>query len=368
MRLGALSERAIVLARTRETNLGAIGTTAKSIGRLIRLLLKTLVCSLGFLHLMACTTPSQEVTVYVSVDRHIAEPVLKQFEAETRIKVSAIYDSEANKSIGLANRLLAEVNRPRADVFWNGEQAQMYRLESAGLLAELPAGLREHGNTTTAVKWIPFAARVRVLLVRNLEASSSIGSILHLGDARWRGRVAVANPHFGSSGAHFAGLLAAWGEKGFRSWLRSLRENQVAVLPGNAQVKNAVAAGEFDVGLTDTDDALEAVQAGDHVALVIPDQEDGGLGAYIVPNTVAVIVGAPHPTQAFQLLSYLISAKVEGQLAKGRGAQLPVHNPGLQGPSLLPSMSKIKKMAVDAQAAGNLFERMLQIVDEEWSH
>ena len=47
-----------------------------------------------------------------------------------------------------------------------------------------------------------------------------------------------------------------------------VKENEVAVCAGNADVRNRVAAGELAFGLTDTDDAHEAVVAGKPV---LPD-------------------------------------------------------------------------------------------------
>lgn len=41
------------------------------------------------------------VTVYVSEDQVFSEPILRDFEAETGIKVNAVYDTEEAKSTGL---------------------------------------------------------------------------------------------------------------------------------------------------------------------------------------------------------------------------------------------------------------------------
>lgn len=64
-------------------------------------------------------TPQQEVVVYTSLDKVFSQPILEAFEKETGITVKAVYDSEAAKTTGMVNRLIAEKNSPRADVFWN---------------------------------------------------------------------------------------------------------------------------------------------------------------------------------------------------------------------------------------------------------
>ena len=54
----------------------------------------------------------QEVVVYTSMDMVYSQPVFDAFEKETGIKVLAVYDSEATKTIGLVNRLIAEKDNP----------------------------------------------------------------------------------------------------------------------------------------------------------------------------------------------------------------------------------------------------------------
>jgi iron(III) transport system substrate-binding protein len=80
-----------------------------------------LVIPLELAVLASCSRGSQEVIVYVAHDRALSEPILRAFQADTGIQVRAVYDVEANKTVGLTNRLIAEAQSPRADVFWNNE-------------------------------------------------------------------------------------------------------------------------------------------------------------------------------------------------------------------------------------------------------
>ncbi len=67
-------------------------------------------------------------------------------------------------------------------------------------------------------------------------------------------------------------------------------------------------------GLVDTDDAAVALKRGDPVAIVFPDQEQGGLGALSIPNTVALVKGSPHPAEGKRLVDFLLSESVEQRL------------------------------------------------------
>lgn len=215
--------------------------------------------------------------------------------------------------------------------------------------------------------WFGFAGRGRVLVInaKQVAAAEQPQSLGDLSDPRWKGKAAIANPHFGTTGTHFAALYAQWGEARFRAWLRALRANEVAVLPGNAQVRDKVASGEYAFGLTDTDDVNGALLDGKPVRLVIPDQSRNGLGVFVIPNTVAQVNGAPHSVQAEQLLAYLLSPEVETQLAAGRGAQLPLRSK-VSGPALFPPMEQLRLMQVDYTQIASAFEPMLQVFREEW--
>lgn len=80
------------------------------------------------------TGPKKTVVVYTSVDQVYSEPVFRDFENRTGITVLAVYDVEATKTTGLVNRLIAERNRPQADVFWSGEFGQTLLLKNESIL------------------------------------------------------------------------------------------------------------------------------------------------------------------------------------------------------------------------------------------
>jgi hypothetical protein len=56
---------------------------------------------------LAACSQAPTVVVYVSHDQVFSEPILKDFERDTGIKVCAIYDTEESKSTGAMNRLAA---------------------------------------------------------------------------------------------------------------------------------------------------------------------------------------------------------------------------------------------------------------------
>jgi iron(III) transport system substrate-binding protein len=105
-----------------------------------------------------------------------------------------------------------------------------------------------------------------------------------------------------------------------------------------------VVKGEVKLGLTDTDDVNVAVQQGAPIAMVMPDKD--GMGVPMMPNLVSMIAGAPHPTQARQMIDYLLSPDVEAMLAKSEAVQIPLRA-AVPGPPNLPRIDAFKPMTLD---------------------
>jgi len=117
----------------------------------------------------------QEVVIYVSHDQDYSEPILQAFEKESGIKVKAVYDTEASKTVGLTNRLISEKNNTQADVFWNNEVTRTIQLQKEGVLTQYyPQNYEKISAEFKDVDgyWTGFAARARVLVVNKENLAS----------------------------------------------------------------------------------------------------------------------------------------------------------------------------------------------------
>jgi len=260
--------------------------------------------------------PARSVVIYTSVDQIYSEPILKEFEAQTGIKVLAVYDVEATKTTGLVNRLIAEKNRPLADVFWNGEFTQTILLKEEGLLTPYQSASADDIPTRYIDPegyWTGFGGRARVLLVNTdlVPVDEYPKSIFDLPN---HSRVGIAYPMFGTSATHAAALYATFGPDEAKDFYSNLESSGVRVVDGNSVVRDLVASGQFDMGLTDTDDACRAIRKGAPVEIIFLDQSENGMGTLIIPNTVALINDSPNPGEAKVLIDYLLSRQVEESL------------------------------------------------------
>ncbi|MGH7289153.1 MAG: extracellular solute-binding protein [Myxococcota bacterium] len=301
---------------------------------------------------------TQEVVVYVSEDQVFSEPILEDFERETGIRVRAVFDTEEAKSTGVMNRLVAERNNPQADVYWANEPIRAESLRQQGMtspyVSPAAAGIpTEYKNAEG--HWTGFSARARVLLVhKNLPEKPS--SVFDLADPRFRGRVAIANPLFGTTTAEIAALFALKGDPWGREFMGGLRANQVRVTGSNGESADAVASGEVGFSLVDSDDAVSRMRQGRPIEMVVPDQGEGEAGVFLVPNAVLILRGAPHLEAAKRLVDYLLAPETERKLAAADCAQLPLQA-GVEPPRELPPVADLKLMIADyAKVAAKMKE------------
>ena len=306
----------------------------------------------------AAPAAARTVTVYVSTDRVFSEPVLQEYERRSGVTVNAVYDTEETKSTGLANRLLAEQGRPQADVFWSNEPVRTLVLKSRGVLAPyrspsaegIPSVLRDSDG-----QWTGFSARMRVIayntkLVKTDEAPQSV---LDLVDPKWKSQVAIADPRFGSTSFHVAALYTILGDAKADDFFKRLKANDVRIVDGNSVVRDMVVRGEVKLGLTDTDDVNVALEAGQPIAMILPDRS--GMGVPVMPNMVSLVRDAPHPEEGQRLIDYLLSQDVERQLAQSEAVQIPLH-PGVPGPKNMPAIDTFKPMTLDFAKAATRVE------------
>jgi iron(III) transport system substrate-binding protein len=181
-------------------------------------------------------------------------------------------------------------------------------------------------------------------------------SVRDLAEPRFRGEAAIALPLHGTTATHAGALRARLGKEGMEDLFRALVANEVKVVAGNSVVRDRVASGEVKIGLTDTDDAHVAIRKGLPVAIVFPDQErvypglGEPLGTLVIPNTVALIQGAPRAEEGKRLIEYLLRPETEALLARGESAQIPLRK-GIAPPPDLELPGNLVRMEVDWEEA-----------------
>jgi iron(III) transport system substrate-binding protein len=266
------------------------------------------------------------VVMYTSQDPIYVGPILKDFERQAGIKTATVHDSEAVKTVGLANRLLAERSRPQCDVFWNNEELRTRQLAAENVFRETQP-------------WAAMGYRSRRIVINTnlLSLADAPKTLAELTNATWRGKVALAYPLFGTTATHFLALRQHWGAEQWERWCRALVANKPFLVDGNSVVAKLVARGEAPIGLTDSDDITVEVRAGAPLAALPIGSE-----TLLIPNTVGVIRKGPNPETAQKLWEYLQQPAVTRQLIEA-GALEGLSRKEVSEPTLQPNWPELLK-------------------------
>ena len=271
-----------------------------------------------------CERSAPDVVLYTSVDEPYVRPIVDAFVKETGISVRVVTDTEATKSVGLAERLRAERQNPRADVWWGNEPFHTARLAEEGLFApyaspaavDVPAQYRDTQN-----RWSGVGLRVRVIAV----APSLVSTVVGLNDLTlpmYKGKVCMARPSAGTTGGHVAAIYAQLGRDAGDAYFKALADNDIKLLGGNSEVTRQVAAGNFVIGLTDNDDVASTQSIGGAIAMVVPDQTSHG--TLMLPTTVALVQRDTINPASKLLIDRLVSQATEQALIDAKFSLLSV--------------------------------------------
>jgi iron(III) transport system substrate-binding protein len=339
-------------------------------------------CLLAPLLLAGCWSIQPRVVLYCAQDREFAVESLGEFTKQTGLVVAPKFDTEADKSVSLYNELVQNKDRPRCDVFWNNEILSTIRLQKQGLLepyaspaAEAYPPLARAADDT----WHAFAERARVLIVNTklVPENERPKSVLDLTQPRWKGKVVMAKPQFGTTATQAACLFEVLGPEATKKFYRDLAANDIHLAPGNKQVAEWVGAGKNPtgqtvvVGMTDTDDALEEREKNPDVALIFPDGDrpkTERLGTLFIPNTLCMFKGCPNPEGARKLIDFLLSEEVEARLAETASHQIPL-NPKVKAklPAGMETRATVKAMVVDFEKAAALWDEVQDFLRKEFA-
>lgn len=281
-----------------------------------RLMLKSYLRSSAFIcGFLLCLFARADVVLYTSVDQPIAKPIIDKFTKDTGIAVRLVTDTEATKSIGLAERLRAEKDRPRCDVWWGNEPFHTVNLAEEGMFEpyDSPSAkdvrelFRDKQN-----RWAGNGIRARVIAHSQQFIGrvppQTMGSLVA---PTYKGKVVMGKPAVGTIGGHVSAIYAVMGTEKADAFFKGLRDNGVVLVGGNSPVPQQIAAGNFEAGLTDNDDVANTQG---NVAMTLPDQREGEIGTLAIPTTVALVKRSDIQDDSKKLIDYLLSAEVEKAL------------------------------------------------------
>lgn len=225
---------------------------------------------------------------------------------------------KSGKNSELAAAIIEERANPQADIFLSTDMLTHINLSTQGVLAPLP--IRGSERVSAQFKaadgtWTSVTARARVIMYNTtlVSADEVPQSMFELTDPKWRGKVVFANSTNGPFQAQVAAMMKLVGKERTEQWLRDLVANDTTFFGGASDLRKAVGAGEFAIGvLNHYNFELQKREATDNnVAAVYPDQRDGEMGVLVNTTAVGQILDAPNPTAARLFAEFLFSTTAQ---------------------------------------------------------
>lgn len=304
-----------------------------------------------------------DLVVYSGRSEPLIQPVIDAFRVE-HPGVEVLLKAGSNSE--LANALIEEQNNPQADVFITTELFTVQSLASEGVFQSyFPAGADQLPAEFIGPEsnWIGLTRRARVIMYNtDLVSPDEVPqSIFDLTDAKWKGQVAAAGSTNGSMQAQIAVLRQYLGEDATEQWLNDLIANDVTFFGGHTDVRKAVGAGEFKLGLVNHYYYHLQLDEGSPVGVVYPDQEQDQIGLITNATAAAVVKNAPNVAVAQAFLDYLVSP--EGQeLFAEQNYEFPLL-PGVPLREGVQSLDNFRLVDVDIAQASQEFDATFDLME-----
>ena len=266
-----------------------------------------------------------ELYLITPVSKDVHDPALTQFAAYAKKKWNIdVKTSAIPKGTPVAyGQILEWKGRPQADVFWGGEGTLFDSLAAEGLLDPVKISQKMWDEISATIGkpvglplkdpkkfWVgttlePYGLIYQPKLLKRLGVE--IKDWDDLLNPKLKGQIAQCTPDRSSSShASYEVVLQTYGwEKGW-DWLKKLAVNTGIFTARSRDVPNVVAKGEFAVGVAvPSYMAFAEVLGGYDLMFVYPKN------AYVTPEPMAVLKGAPHPKAAHAFVEFLLTE--EGQ-------------------------------------------------------
>ena len=250
-----------------------------------------------------------EVIIYSPLPQAMITSMLSKFEADTGIKTECL----AMGTGDALKRIETEAASPQADILWAGtiglvkDKARFFAdYTCANEDAFYPQYKNVEGNLTR-FNTIPEIIMINKKLIGDIK----IKGYADLLNPALKGRIAFADPQAASTSfEHIVNMLYAMGgehpDNGWDFVRQFAKQLDGKLLGGSSAVYKGVADGEYAVGLTFEQAALQYVAAGAPVEVVY--MEEGvifrGDGVYIIKN-------CPNEKNAQVFVDWLTSKEVQ---------------------------------------------------------
>ena len=302
-----------------------------------------------------------EVVVY-SARHYGQEPAYDAFTKKTGIRIKTLNGSAGE----LFERLRAEGDKTPADVLltvdagnlWNAARAGLLqKIDSPELQANVPAHLRD-----PEMRWVGLTMRARTIMYNTRKVKpAELSTYEALGDPRWKGRLCLRTSGYIYNQSLLATMIKRHGEARTEEIVRGWAQNQPILINSDTKILEAIAAGQCDVGITNTY-YLARLLAKDPSFPVAPfwaNQQT--TGTHVNVSGAGVTAHARHRANAVKLIEFLATPEAQ-QLFADTSFEYPV-NPQVAANPIVARWGTFKHDDVNIAAAGEFQAAATRLAD-----
>ena len=304
-----------------------------------------------------------ELVVYTARLHYGEEEAFRRFAEETGYDVKLF----GGDGPSLNERLASEGEDTDADVLITVDGANLQQavegdllqpIDSAALERNIPDGLQDPED-----RWFGVTTRARTVM-RSTERVDEEEALTYesLGDPRFEGRVCLRTGDSVYNSSFVADLIGKDGRAATERMLRSWMDNDPLILGSDVDVLEAIAAGQCDVGLTNSY-YLGRMLAEDPdfpVAPVWVEQE--GRGTHVNLSGFGITRHADNVEAARELVEYLSSTEAQELFAE-TNSEFPA-NPDADLPEHIGDWRGFKVDPIAIEADAELQDDAVELMNE----
>ncbi len=336
---------------------------SSSFGIVFALLLPVLVCGVGTPDLAPA---ADKLIVYSGRAERLIKPVLDAFTAKTGVQVELL----SSGTTELVNRLKAEGDRTSADLLITNDAGSLELARMAGLLR--PLNMREIDRAIPAQyrapdnSWIGLSGRFWIIVYNTtMVKPGQVRSLLDLADPAWKNKIAIPNSGSEYLQAGASVIRASVGDERTKKFLEGLRDNAgTQVYQKSSQIVDAVAKGQVAMGIVNHYYVYRhlVTQPSAPIAVLMPDQQEGGMGAIMNVAGVGVIKHTRHLDSAKLLVEFLV-AQAGQKMFADLDKEYPLH-PEVKADSALVERKSFRAAMVPLSKLAELREPTLTLIEQ----
>ena len=309
---------------------------------------------------------ADKLIVYSGRAERLIKPVLDAFTTKSGVQVELL----SSGTTELVNRLKAEGDRTQADVLITNDAGSLELARSAGLLRPLnmreidraiPSQFRAADNS-----WIGLSGRFWIIAYNtSMVKRDQVKSMLDLADPKWKDKIAIPNSGSEYLQAGVSVIRASIGDDRTKQFLQGLKENAgTQVYQKSSQIVEAVAKGQVALGIVNHYYVYRhlSTQPTAPIAVLMPDQQEGGMGAIMNVAGIGVLKQTPHLDNAKLLVEFLV-AQAGQKMFADLDKEYPLH-PEVKADPALVERKTFRAALVPLTKLAELREPTLTLIEQ----